>query len=210
MRRRRAERRVPSWLAPDPALARELSERDQRARWIPGESGADGFYLSAMRRALASPVQALEHEELFSSAGRWGLRLAHPYWDSELVERLYRTRPADLNRGGRGKGPARAYLEQRLPGFGFGRQRKLLANNFYSTVVREQGRSVWRALEGGRALAELGIVEPRRLQRHLETLWVGVRRRPADVFGIWSLISAAAWAKARVEGRALESDPKAS
>ncbi len=210
VRRRRAERRLPSWLAPDPALARELGERDHLSRWIPGERGADGFYVSAMRRALALPVQALEHEEMFSSAGRWGLRLAHPYWDSELVERLCRTRPGDLNRGGRGKSPARAYLEEKLSGFGFGRQRKLLANNFYSTVVSEQGRPVWRALDGGRALAELGIVEPRRLQSHLETLLAGGTRHAADVFGIWSLISAAAWARARQEGRVYENYPTAS
>jgi asparagine synthetase B (glutamine-hydrolysing) len=154
------------WLAPDPALRRELRERDEDfARMHPPKEdllpvGGPREYFRECREALEHPLVSMEAEEVFEYSRGAGVRILHPYWDTRLVEFLHATPPRLLNSGGRSKGLIREMLARRFPELGFDRQRKAITASFFAWSVATQAPAVWRELGGARALADAGIVDP--------------------------------------------------
>jgi asparagine synthase (glutamine-hydrolysing) len=194
-RQRRVERELPSWLAPDPILRREI--RDRLAQNL--RVRRDGFYLSEVRYALDSPVLALELEEFWESGRRMGLCMLHPFWDADLTDFLFRTPPELLYRGGKTKGLVRESLARRFPNLGFERHRKLGATSFYRSVLATEGASVWQRCGGPHALSELGIVDRRRTERHTQELLL--RGEALEVYRIWYILSTESWLRGRQTSR---------
>jgi asparagine synthetase B (glutamine-hydrolysing) len=206
-RARRAERgiserlrRIPAWLAPDKGLRARLEHRiTERARARahgPIGPGVGGHYFAQMEYSLRHPLFAQDIEEIFESGRRRGMRQFDIYWDADLIEFLYRVPPHLLNRGGRSKGMVREDLARRFPGLGFDRQKKLLSRNFFAATLFDQSAAAWRRLGGARALADLGIVEPRGLERFVGDVIESRDARHID--DLWRVLSLESWVRPRV------------
>jgi hypothetical protein len=194
-RRRRADaREMPEWLAPDPTLRRQLSQRTEQSRRELDPD--DGFYLSETRRALDSPLNALQLEEMFESGRHLGMRVLPLFWHAELADMLCRTPPALLLKGGHTKGLVRQSLARRFPDLGFERQKKVVATGFFNSVVMTEGVSAWQKMCGAEALAKLDIVDAKKLSAHMVELFRGVPLR--HVPRIWKVLSVEAWLRPRV------------
>jgi asparagine synthase (glutamine-hydrolysing) len=155
-RRRLIPKAIPEWLAPDPALRRELVERFENSD---REIREDTFYFMGMREFLAHPLLAMTFEERFYRDRLAGVPTLHPYWDLPLVDFLMRTPPELLNSGGRSKALVRKAMVKRFPGLGFENQKKLLATRYCQDIYRNQGPRIWEELGSARQLAELGLVD---------------------------------------------------
>ena len=193
-RRRRMAASIPSWIAPDPALRREIEERAVAGIADP-DPGPDGFYVSTGRQLLDHPVAAMEVEESFEAGRRAGMPEADPFRDADLVDFLYRTPPDMLNRGGRSKGPVRQMLAQRFPGLGYERQKKIQADAYLTKIILKEGRRAWESLRGAPALADLGIVDAKALTVETEALLSGQRGR--EVHRILDVLTLEAWLEPR-------------
>jgi asparagine synthetase B (glutamine-hydrolysing) len=207
LRERRAERgvserlrRIPAWLAPDRGLRERLEQRiAERARARarrPIGPGIGGLYFAQMEYSLRHPLFAQDIEEIFDSGRRRGMRQFDIYWDADLIEFLYRVPPHLLNRGGRSKGMVREDLARRFPGLGFDRQKKLLSRNFFAATLFDQSAAAWRRLGGAQSLADLGIVEPRGLERFVGDVIESRDARHID--DLWRILSLESWVRPRV------------
>ena len=192
--RRRIVRTLPAWIAPDPDLRAEVEARaqDEIARPRPSD-----HYLAELRTALDHPLVALELEEAFEHGRRLGVAVRQPFLDADLVELLCRTPPEVLNRGGRAKGLVRGTLARRFPGLGFEQQKKVGATRFAQDTLLAEGRRAWRSLGSAWALAELGVVDARRLEDEVTRTLADPGRR-AQVCSLWDLFSAEAWVRTRL------------
>ncbi|MEX2541899.1 MAG: asparagine synthase-related protein [Trueperaceae bacterium] len=192
--------RIPAWLAPDASLRERLEQRiEERARARsarPSRPGVGGHYFAQMEHSLQHPLFALDVEEIFDSGRRLGMRQFDIYWDADLIEFLYRVPPHLLNRGGRSKGLVREDLERRFPGFGFDRQKKLLSRDFFAETLFDQSAAAWRELGGAPALADLGIIEPRGLDRFIAEVVSSRDKRHID--DLWRILSLESWVRPRV------------
>jgi asparagine synthase (glutamine-hydrolysing) len=196
-RRRAIEAGGAAWLAPDPALRREMAARV--AREVEEGLAAprpDGFYLRNIRPMLESVVQSIEFEESHERGRRLGVHLLHPFWDADLVEFLYRTPPRLLMADGRSKGLVRQTLARRFPALGFDRQKKVLVAGFYRNILLADGPRVWRRMGGASALAELGVVDGAAVTAALE----GIFRRgdPSGAHHVWDVLNLETWLRPRL------------
>jgi asparagine synthase (glutamine-hydrolysing) len=197
-RRRRRIRSTPAWIAPDPALRRQLADRASASisrRPKPGQ-----IYRAEMNEALDHALVAMELEEAFESGRRLGVRFGHPFWDADLLTFLYRTPPEFLNQGGRSKGLVRGMLARRFPRLGFERQRKITGTSVARTVFVREGEDAWRRMGGVTALAELGVVEKRSASTLIEGL-LDEPKAPAEnahSYRIWDILALEAWARAHL------------
>jgi asparagine synthase (glutamine-hydrolysing) len=187
--------RMPSWIAPDPVLRRELAERADRSAPKPASPGR--VYLAEMNRALDHALVAMELEEAFEAGRRLGVRFGHPFWDADLLTFLYRTPPELLNQGGRSKGLVRSTLARRFPQLGFERQRKVTALPVARRTMVEEGGPAWRRLGGATALADLGVVDANAVSDLMEGLLGNGTGYEANVHTdrILDIISLEAWAR---------------
>jgi asparagine synthase (glutamine-hydrolysing) len=191
-RRRHHWRLAPEWLAPDPALRRELHESFERsAERSLQEPPGEMLYLRYHRRLLETGL-----EEDFEIGRQLGVRVLNPFWDADLVDFLYRIPPAMLNRGGRTKGLVRGTLARRFPGLGFERQRKLVLFTFYRDRVLDEGPAAWRQLGGVPSLSELGLVDAPQLSANVETMFSG--RRLEQFSRIWDALNLETWLRPRL------------
>lgn len=204
-RLRRASARIPDWLAPGHEHQARIVERERRAyvdlvaseEWLSKRLPRryPRNYLLEGRTAMTHPLMAMEHEETFEQARRLELHLLQPFWDLDVVEFLYRTPPELLNRGGRSKGVVRETLARRFPELGFERQRKVVALDFFRSLLLEEGGRAWQAYDGVSTLAEAGIVDGDRANRAVETALRDRRGRGSD--RIWDLLTCEAWFRAQ-------------
>ncbi|MDR1991103.1 MAG: hypothetical protein LBQ09_12865 [Acidobacteriaceae bacterium] len=193
-RRRNMVDAVPDWIAPDPALRREIDERAHRT--LAASSPETGsFYEREMRTALDHPLNMMEAEEYFEMGRRLGVRIAHPYWDTDLVDVLYRVPPHLLLRGGRAKGLVRDTVARRFPNLGFERQRKVHATNFYWKTMQAEGPKAWELLGGAATLGRLGVVDAKLHAATMTKLFAG--QRPQESYRIWNTLQLEAWARSR-------------
>lgn len=188
--RARLRRRLPDWLAPDPALRRELYERSPTAA---ASASHGSIYVREGRRALEHPLVDFEMEEVFESGLRTGARILQPYWDADLLDLLYRVRPEDLNRGGRFKGLVREALERRFPDCGFKSQRKVVATHFFQDLVLGQGGQARKRVGRVTALADLGIVDARQLESDFDHILATADRWHAQ--RIWDILLMETWVR---------------
>jgi hypothetical protein len=181
MRRRLREfiaETTPPFLAPDPALRRELDERAERMLPGPRQGSA---YLDQVPRYFDNPMVILLQEDNFEASRRIGVPMLSPFLDADVVEFACRVRPEDLYSEGRNKGLLRPRVAPRLPMLGYENQKKLPATSFMRRIVREQTEATWTATGGVPALAEMGIVEPRELRRTLDDIVTGRRLRMSNL-----------------------------
>jgi hypothetical protein len=202
LRVRRIRSATPDWLAPDPRLRQVLLQRNLDARTTSSlEVGRrDGrrypqTYVDVMRSGLNHAVVAMELEEYSEQGRRLGLGIMHPFWDSALVEFLYRTPPELLNRGGRTKGLVRDTVARRFPSLGFDTQRKVTALGFARSLIVEEGRQAWSELGGATALADAGVVDAPALDELLHRILRDPRSRGFHV--VWDVLTLESWLRAR-------------
>jgi asparagine synthetase B (glutamine-hydrolysing) len=185
---------TPGWVAPDPALRRELDERWERRRARPQPS-AGAFYLRGAREFLDHPLTSMEFEEAYENGRRLGLRIRHPFWDPDLVQLLYRMPPQLLQQGGRSKGLVRGMLSRRFPGLGFEKQKKVVSLEFFRGLMLEEGAQVWKQIGGTSTLGDLGIVDAKQVDAEITQVLAG--RDAAQSYRIWDFVAAEKWARPR-------------
>lgn len=196
-RRQRLTQSEPIWIAPDPALRRELNQRVERyVERQMHESDPSSYYLSEVREGLYHPLVAIELEEAFETGRCLGLRKCAPFEDSDMVDFLFRTPPEFLNRGGRSKGLVRESLIRRFPQLGFERLRKVTGAKFYRSVILGEAWGAWQGLGGIRSLAELGIIDGPALRSNVQAIISGARP-DRDAWFIWHALNFEAWARPR-------------
>jgi len=193
-RHRRIVASTPPWVAPDPELRRQV---DERASNVLGDSEPfrGSFYEQQMRTALEHPLNAMEAEEYFEQGRRLGVRIVHPYWDSDLVDLLYRTPPHILSQGGRAKGLVRATIARRFPNLGFERQKKVHATSFYWRTMQAEGPAAWASLGSAATLASLGVLDAKLHATTMAELFAG--QRPHESYRIWNTLHLEGWARPR-------------
>jgi asparagine synthetase B (glutamine-hydrolysing) len=157
----------PKWVAPDPTLRRQLERRAEQTNGD-HKPASSSFYIHEGKKALDHPMLSWEQEEMFDVYRRAGVRVLQPFWDADLVDLLFRMPPFELNRGGRTKGLVRDSLARRFPTLGFERQRKVLAVEFYRSMIVQDAARIWRELGGAKALKEMGIIDEQGLDRILK------------------------------------------
>lgn len=194
-RNRRIVTSTPEWVAPDPELRKVIDERAS-AVLADAEPFRGSFYEQQMRTALEHPLNTMEAEEYFEQGRRLGVRILHPYWDSDLVDLLYRTPPHVLSQGGRAKGLVRATIARRFPDLGFERQKKVHATNFYWRTMQTEGPAAWNTL-GNEAttLARLGVLDAKLHMATMAELFAG--QRPRESYRIWNTLHLEGWARPR-------------
>ena len=186
----------PKWMAPDPTLRRQLQERAE-ADENGNRDGRGSSYVQAGKESLAHPMVSWEQEELFDVYQRMGMRVLHPFWDVDLVDLLFRIPPFELNRGGRSKGLVRDSLERRFPNLGFGRQKKVLAVNFYRELVQQDAPGVWREMGGAKALKSLGIIDDQGLDQFLKPR-LAHPRDARDAHEVLTVLNLESWTRIQV------------
>jgi hypothetical protein len=195
--RRRVQRTTPDWVAPDPALQKQIDQRlETRLGQTKPMRDTGGFYLRELWESFDHPLTAMEMEEVFESGTRIGLHILMPYWDADLLEMLYRIPPHLLNKGGWSKGLVRQSVARRFPQLGFERQKKIFSTNFFNSTMLHEGKKAWQALGGTPALAELGIVDPERLGSTVEGILAGNQFRQA--YRIWDVLNLESWLRPRL------------
>jgi asparagine synthase (glutamine-hydrolysing) len=200
-RLRGLNRHNPGWIAPDPVLRRELLDR--ATRQVDEELAAPrtDWYWRDVRTALDHPLMLMEQEEGFEYGRKVGVRILHPYWDRDLVSFLYRVPPDLLNRGGRSKSLVRETLARRFPQLGFERQRKVSAEAFFQSIVMTTGAQAWRTLGGARALAQIGVVDGRRLAADMDAMLRNGNPRFAE--RIWDVLNLESWTRSNLKWRGI-------
>lgn len=194
LRRIRARRACPSWLAPGRELRQQLLEHG-RSRAAGGVT--ESFYVREMRRGLDHPLLGLELEESFEMGRRLGIQFAHPFLDPDLVAYLYRLPPEGLvGSGGPDRALVRDGLASRFPDLGFDRQRKSDARQFFAELARAEGVRIWRRLGGPRALEELGIVDGRGVAVEIGAM-LSSTNEATGLFRLWDLINLEQWLRQR-------------
>jgi asparagine synthetase B (glutamine-hydrolysing) len=170
--RRHSERRIPEWIGPEPKLREAMRDRyviaarTNRAR----RASAPSLYDYEARRTLDHPIVVGEIENKFHVGQRVGVRMLEPYWDAELVELLYSTSPDDLSLGGFAKGLVHRLVGRALPELPVVRQRKIALSTAYTARVRREAQEGWTKMNGVPALAQLGIVDPDKVDKKVRGL----------------------------------------
>lgn len=194
-RHRREIAKTHPWVAPDAQLRRRMDDRAMRIL-PPSRPGPGGFYDRELQVALTHPLVAMEYEEHFEFGQRVGATMAHPYLDADLVQLLYGVSPLALTAGGRTKGLVRDAVARRFPDLGFEGHKKVNANSFYRNVLEREGPLAWQQADEVRALADLGLIEPRVFGSVIADLFAG--RRPHDNYLVWNVLNLNAWVRARI------------
>ncbi len=159
VRRRRLMNSMPSWATLDSSLRRELGDRiEHNETSLTRDPGPYGNYFAVCRIALDHPVVSWELEETFENGRRLGVRFFHPYWDSDLVDLLWRVPPALLAAGGRMKGLVRKVVARRFPSLGFDQQKKVEIKDLFFSILAKEAPAVWREMRGAKSLSKLGLV----------------------------------------------------
>lgn len=189
--RRRTRQWTLPWIAPEPALQREMAERAERAEQSQTWTEWDSIYVREMRRALDHPLFCWELEEAFENGRRAGQAILQPFLDADLVDWLYRIPPELLNRGGRSKGILREMAARKFPNLGFERQKKVIATNFFLKTCLLEEAAAWESVGGTPALADLGIVDSKSLAATVSDILTNKQERRA--YRIWDVLNSEVW-----------------
>ena len=190
----RAAQETPPWLLADTVVHRDVRAR-AAARRVPLPA-PHGYCVRACKEVLTHPVIAYDLEESFEFSRRAGVRVRHPFWQAELVDFLFRFPPAALNQPRRNKWLVRDELARDFPELGFDRQKKVMAAEVFRSIVAREAPAQWRRLGGLDTLADLGIVEPRRIAE-ISPRWLAAPSHD-DAGRLWSLMNLESWARAQL------------
>jgi asparagine synthetase B (glutamine-hydrolysing) len=184
---------IPAWVAPDSGLRRQMVERmlerqeaDRKLR-----SQYKSFYIFEARRSLDHPLISMQMEETCEMGNHLGLRFLQPFWDSEMVNLLYRVPPQLLNQEEFSKGLLRKFLHERLPLEHVLSQKKMVLADLYNTQLAEEAPAAWRELGSINALEQLGVAR--------SDLWNEaydeIRNRKRRLYNIWNVFSLETWVR---------------
>jgi len=183
---------IPSWLAPESDLRKDLCARAHQA----AEGTGRMFYeRDIIDNILDQPLTVLYKEDNFESSRRTGVLMLEPFYDPEVVEFLVRTPPWLRCQGGRYKGLLRQFLHRRHPQLGYDRQQKPYATGFVARKVFEGARRIWPELKNLRVLSELGIVRAQRM--HALVTDILEKEDSAQLRFLWMTLCAEVWARSR-------------
>ena len=191
-RQRSVEHAIPTWLAPDPELRKDLYERAEKS----AQKVNGSFYRREIfSQILNHPLTALYKEDNFESSRRTGVLMLEPFYDPDVIKFLVQTPPWFRSPGGRNKGMLRQILHQRFPQLGYDRQRKPYANNFNAVRVLGGAKRLWPTLKGTRALADLGVVD----SSGTDSLIRGIleQEQLGNTRCLWMTLCAEIWARSR-------------
>jgi asparagine synthase (glutamine-hydrolysing) len=192
-RTRRVVAATPAWVAPDPALRRTVDARTAGSITLASPPGGN-FYAYAVRASLDHALVSAELEESHLFGQRHGVRMMRPYYDVDLVELLYRTRPDVLARGGRAKGLVRDSVARRFPGFGFEAHKKRAATTFYRSILMAELPKMWAERGGVPSLARLGIADAAQAKALMaDASQKGLNTR---LYRLWDLFNLDTWVHA--------------
>jgi asparagine synthase (glutamine-hydrolysing) len=192
---------TPKWVAPDPELRQHLNqrteERVERTLRRAEPEGPYGFYnYNVMSQTFAQPMAAMEQEEYFEIGRRLGLRIAHPYWDPDLVAFLCQIPPRLLLRGGREKGLVRETVAQRLPAVGFAQHKKVSASDYFKSILLAEGPNVWAKTGGTTALIDLGVIDAAEIDAIMASSLSSSQLR--EVHRVWEVLNLETWVRSRL------------
>lgn len=188
----RLDRILPRWLAPDRNLRAAIYARPTISL-SPRSHGT--LYGREIRTAITHGLIDHEMEEFFEAGKRCGAEIVQPFWDQDLLELLFRTRPEMLSKGGRSKGLVRDTLEARFPNRGFGEQRKLSATPYFGRLLLTEGAAERARFGRLEALGDLGVVDAVAADREFDRVILEQDR--AQAWWIWFILSFEAWARRR-------------
>jgi asparagine synthetase B (glutamine-hydrolysing) len=193
-RARRVVKSVPAWVSPDPGL--RALQYDRALRQLAPANPVGGFYSRESKVVLSHPLTSWLFEEQFAVGRPLGIRYVHPYWDADVVAHVYRIRPDLLNARNRTKALVRQALERRFPTLGFERQRKVLALDFFTGLVRSQGPGVAAGVADFKGLASLDIVVPAATRTYLDQAWRG---DAWHVGSAWNILNTEVWIRSQLQ-----------
>jgi asparagine synthase (glutamine-hydrolysing) len=193
-RRGRLLRSDPEWVAPDRSLKREQMLR--AAGCLPDADPPNGFYLREMRTALDHALVTMELEERHHIGRRTGLRFMHPYWDADVVQFLFRTPPALLDRSGRSKGLVRETIARRFPALGLDRQRKVAATSVHRSMLASEVHALKRTVGNLDTLGALGVVDATRAWAFVER---SLGARGVHQHRAWDLLNLETWTRSFID-----------
>jgi asparagine synthase (glutamine-hydrolysing) len=188
VRRFRMNRSFPDWVIASSEMRRQMMHRRDADR---EPANAQSQYLRRLRATFRNFVSMTALEESFEFGRRVDLRILHPFWDADLVEFLCRVPPRLLHKGDRSKALIRKMLKKRFPSLGLDRQKKIEQDDLLVTLMRERGPRVWKNLGGAKKLADLGLVDSKRLERKVRS--DVFNNKDKDVYWFWMLINLESW-----------------
>ncbi len=189
LRRRALRRGLPGWISREAAEAM-LERRLDAGPELPAPS--DPAYARSLRRLTQSPILILENEQAWEWGRATGWTRLYPYFDRDLVSLALRMHPEHLIAGGKSKAPIRALVAARLPHVKL-RSKKVDFTEMAHGDLRPAGPGAWRRLGGPRALAQLGIVDPGRINAAMDSYFEG---RNNEAVRTWMVLSTEAWLQA--------------
>jgi asparagine synthase (glutamine-hydrolysing) len=193
----RLRRTTHAWIAPDPALRRELDERT--ADGLTPATPRAGFYFQEVRAGLDHQLTSMELEEIFDMGRRLDVKIRHPYWDADVVDMLYRTPPRLLSLDGRAKALVRDTVAKRFPSLGLDRQKKIAGTSFFRSVLRNEIPALWKRSGGVPTLIRMGIVDAGAAHAMVESHLAEHSRE--GLSRIWDLLNLDAWVEAHAHGK---------
>jgi len=188
-RRRRALTGLPGWLAPAPALRRDLTD------WLIDRKPVQrplSLHTDAKRGWLRQSGLSILMEDMFMTGRRLGAEVRMPLNDPDLVAFLVSLPPAALVEDGRAKAPAGRYLAGR---FGSSAWPPIVyADSVWDLMMERERLDAWGALGRLDALAELGVVDPGAFLPLLER---GSGASGYSATRMWEVLSLESWLIAR-------------
>jgi hypothetical protein len=133
----------------------------------------------------------MQMEETFEMGHHVGLRFLQPFWDSEMVNLLYRVPPQVLNQGEFSKGLLRKFLQQRLRLDHVLSQKKMILSDLYNTQMADEAPAAWGELGSINALEQLGVARNDLWNRAYHEILTGKR----GLYNIWNVFSLETWAR---------------
>ncbi len=192
-RRRRQRRARPAWAAPsDRDLSGWLEERRRTAARIPLGPG-ERSYVHTLRGLTQAPLVLLERDQSHAWARQLGFTFLLPYFDRDLADLSLRIPAEELIAGGRHKTPLRRLVAKRLPAVAM-RSTKVDFSQAVHGVLRPEGRAAWREFGGPTMLADLGLVDARRLGCFMDDYF---EARNSSWLHAWLALSTEMWLRAR-------------
>jgi asparagine synthase (glutamine-hydrolysing) len=195
-----ARQKIPSWLAPDPALREDVFARwDKGVTESKGSSSKGSFYKRDILGIVDHPLTVLYAEEEFELSQRIGLPILLPFYDPEVIRFLARTPPHLRGQGGRFKGLLRTLLHQHFPSLGYDRQEKPYANDFFGNALHTGLKQSWKELGGVQALADLGIVDGALVERQVADLMTtSSGLSEGTLKSLWPTLCSEVWVRSHV------------
>lgn len=173
----RAEKRIPTWLAPDETLRRQIVAGivTQTVRGSP--AAAD-----EKRSLLEGESLSVAREIAFADEQRTGVSFCSPLVDPDLLALVYCLPQRRHIARGQAKALARDLLSRYLADLPGSWPRTVYGNSVWAQAVRTEGGRVWSLAGGAPTLTSLGVIEPVRLEASLT--------RPADQASALELVPA--------------------